>query len=81
MSETDLHCVFCRMSTSIRLGMVPLCTICRDQLYDFFWVSLVQLSMWVLGAISGYMFVVEEILLFIVLVIVKHRIPPPWENT
>ena len=81
MNEINLRCIFCRMSTSLRLGVVPLCSICRDQLYDFFWVSLVQISMWGLGAISGFMFVVEEILLFIVLVIVKHRIPPPWENT
>lgn len=68
------------MSTTIKLLALPLCPICRDQIYDFFWVTLVQVAMWVTGAINGYMFVAEEILLFIVLVIVKHKIPPPWEN-
>jgi len=76
--EDSSKCLFCRMSTTIKLLAVPLCSICRDQIYDFFWVTLVQLSMWAVGAINGYMFVAEEVLLFIVLVIVKHRIPPPW---
>ena len=81
MQETSPHCLFCRMETSFRLLLVPLCAICRDQVYDFAWVSLVQIAIFLLGGINGFMFVVEEILLFTVLVIVKHRIPPPWEET
>jgi len=56
------------------------CTICRDQLYDFFWVSLVQTTVWMFGGISGWFFVIDEILLFFVLVIVKHRLPSPWQG-
>jgi len=81
MNETGSHCLFCRMDTSFRLLRVPLCTICRDQVYDFAWVTLVQLVVWLSGGIDGYTFVIEEVLLFIVLVIVKHRIPPPWEGS
>ena len=81
MIETGSHCLFCRMSTSFRLLRVPLCAICRDQVYDFAWVTLVQLVVFLSGGINGYMFVIEEILLFIVLVIVKHRIKPPWERS
>lgn len=69
------------MDTSFRLLRVPLCNICRDQVYDFVWVTLVQLVVWLSGGIDGYTFVIEEVLLFIVLVIVKHRIPPPWEGS
>ena len=81
MNERGSHCLFCRMDTSFRLLRVPLCTICRDKVYDFVWVTLVQLVVWLSGGIDGYTFVVEEVLLFIVLVIVKHRIPPPWEGS
>ena len=81
MNDLNSRCLFCRMITSFRLLRVPLCTICRDQVYDFAWVTLVQLAVFLSGGISGYMFVVEEVLLFIVLVIVKHRIPPPWERS
>jgi len=68
------------MQTKIRFVGLPLCPICRDQLYDFFWVTLVQIGMLSFGVISGLMFVVEEVLLFVVLVIVKHRLPAPWEK-
>ena len=81
MNETGSHCLFCRMDTSFRLLRIPLCTICRDQVYDFAWVTIVQLVVWLSGGIDGYTFVIEEVLLFIVLVIVKHRIPPPWEGS
>lgn len=81
MKEISSHCLFCRMSTSFRLLRIPLCVICRDQVYDFAWVTLVQLVVLLSGGISGYMFAVEEVLLFIVLVIVKHRLPPPWEGS
>jgi len=67
--------------TSFKLLHVPLCDICRDQIYDFAWVSIVQLTVFSLGLINGYMFVIEEILLFIVLVIVKHRLPAPWDRS
>lgn len=80
MNISRARCLFCRMSTSFRLSKVPLCSICRDQVYDFFWVTVVQLTVWAFGLINGYMFVVEEVLLFFVLVIVKHRLPPPWEK-
>ena len=73
-------CLFCRMTTSFKLGWVSLCSICRDQVYDFAWVTIVQLCMLLTGAISGMMFLIEEVLLFFVLVIVKHRIPAPWDR-
>ena len=66
------------MQTPLRWLGMPLCTICRDQLYDFMWVSVVQTLVWILGGINGLFFVIDEILLFVVLVIVKHRIPLPW---
>ncbi len=72
------RCLFCFMQTPVRWLGMPLCTICRDQLYDFMWVSVVQIFVWILGGIDGLFFVIDEILLFVVLVIVKHRIPLPW---
>jgi hypothetical protein len=69
------------MSTSFRLLRTPLCDICRDQVYDFAWVTIVQLLVLLAGGINGFMFAIEEVLLFFVLVIVKHRIPPPWEDS
>ncbi len=51
-----------------------------DQLYDFLWVSVVQTIVWLLGGIDGLFFVIDEILLFLVLVVVKHRLPAPWEQ-
>jgi len=68
------------MTTNIKWLRIPLCTICRDQLYDFFWVTCVQIVVWLSGAISGVTFVIEEIVLFSVLVLVKHRIPVPWKH-
>jgi hypothetical protein len=59
---------------------VPVCPICRDQLYDFVWVSGIQTFFWLVGAINGLFFVIDEILLFIALVLVKHRLPAPWDR-
>ena len=67
------------MQTTLRWLGMPLCPICRDQLYDFLWVSVVQTLVWMLGGIDGWFFVIDEILLFVVLVIVKHRVPLPWK--
>ena len=72
------RCLFCRMPCSIRFLRVPMCAICRDQAYDFGWASAVQASLVAFGLLSGLTFVLEEVLLFTVLVIVKHRIQPPW---
>ncbi len=68
------------MQTPLRRLCIPVCPICRDQLYDFFWVSIVQTIVWLLGGIDGLFFVIDEILLFLVLVVVKHRLPAPWEQ-
>ena len=68
------------MQTSLRWLKVPVCPICRDQLYDFLWVSAVQSIVWLLGGIDGWFFVIDEVLLFIVLVLVKHRVPVPWRE-
>jgi hypothetical protein len=69
-------CPFCRMSTQRRLFRVPLCPICLEQSNDFLWVSAVQVLLLVAGAIDGLFFVVEEFLLFFVLIGIKHRLPP-----
>lgn len=76
-----MRCIFCRMNTSLKWLRLPLCSICRDQLYDFFWVTCVQIVFWLSGAVSGVTFVLEEVALFVVLVLVKHHIPVPWEKT
>ena len=68
------------MQTPLRWLGIPVCPICRDQLYDFFWVSIVQTIVWLLGGIDGLFFVIDEILLFLVLVVVKHRLPAAWEQ-
>jgi hypothetical protein len=68
------------MSTPYRFVGLPMCPICRDQSYDFLWASLVQTIVVVAGGMSGFFFVVDEALLFTVLVLVKHRIRPPWER-
>ena len=81
MDVTGFRCLFCRMNTSFKLLRVPLCDICRDQIYDFVWVTFVQLAILLLGGISGYTFLLEEILLFVVLVIVRHKVPPPWQGS
>ncbi len=83
MVETDVQrwkCIFCRMATDVRVSRVPLCPICLEQSNDFIWVSLVQLLLLSVGAISGFFFVIEEVLLFFVLVVVKHRVPSLLER-
>ena len=72
------RCWFCFMQTPIRWLGMPLCAICRDQLYDFFWVSAVQTLVWALGGIDDWFFVINEVALFIVPIFVKHRVPVPW---
>jgi hypothetical protein len=85
MPDTDRdqapwNCLFCRMRTGVRLFRIPVCPICRDQLQDFVWVSLVLLALVPTGFISGTQFVVEEVLLFAVLVLVKHRLPRVFDR-
>jgi hypothetical protein len=77
-APTTRRCLFCGMSSSIRFLRLPMCGICRDQAYDFLWASGVQASLVAAGLLSGLTFVVEEVLLFTVLVVVKHRLQPPW---
>lgn len=69
-------CLFCRMRTGVRILRIPLCAICKDQVHDFVWVSLIQSGLVVVGVMGGLLFVVDELLLFIVLVVVKHKMPP-----
>ena len=68
------------MRTSLRWLGIPVCPISHDPSYDFLWVSAVQTIVWLLGGIDGLFFVVDEILLFLVLVVVKHRLPAPREQ-
>lgn len=74
------RCLFCRMHTGVRLIRVPLCSICRDQLQDFVWASGIQGALVAVGLIGGLQFVVEELLLFGVLVLVKHRLPAIFDR-
>lgn len=74
------RCWFCLMQTTLTWLRIPICTICRYQVYDFLWVSAVQTIVWLLGGIDVWFFVIDEVLLFIVLVIVKHRLPTPWRH-
>ena len=76
--EPRRRCVFCRMPTELRFLRLPMCSICRDQTYDFIWASGVNAAVAWPAGLSGRYFVVEEALLFVVLVIVKHRVPAPW---
>ena len=78
--EGPWHCLFCRMRTGVRLFGLPVCPICRDQLQDFVWVSGVQGSLVLAGLLSGLQFAVEEVLLFGVLVLVKHRLPSVFDR-
>ena len=71
-------CPFCRMPTDFRFVGIFMCAICRDQFYDFLWASGVQGAVVVVFQLGGVVFLVEEVLLFVVLVLVKHRLPPPW---
>ena len=79
-TEAPWRCLFCRMRTGVRLFRIPVCTICHDQLQDFVWVSLVLLALVPTGFISGAQFAVEEVLLFGVLVLVKHRLPRAFDR-
>jgi hypothetical protein len=74
------RCLFCRMRTSVKLFRIPVCPICRDQLQDFVWVSAIQGSLVAVGFIGGLQFAVEEVLLFGVLVLVKHRLPSLFDR-
>jgi hypothetical protein len=74
------RCLFCRMSTGVRLFGIPLCGICRDQVQDFVWVSSIQGALVAAGFISGLQFAVEEALLFGVLVVAKHRLPSIFDR-
>ena len=47
---------------------------------DFIWVSGIQGSLVAAGFISGLQFAVEEVLLFSVLVLVKHRLPSIFDR-
>ena len=78
--QAPWRCLFCRMRTGVRLFRIPVCAICRDQLQDFVWVSLVLMALVPTGFISGTQFVVEEVLLFGVLVLVKHRLPRVFDR-
>jgi hypothetical protein len=78
--EQIARCVFCRMRTDFSYLGLPLCGICRDQVYDFLWASGVQAMVALVGGLSGFFFVMEEVLLFVVLVLVRHRLKPPWER-
>ncbi len=74
------RCPFCRMHTGVRLFRIPLCPICRDQMQDFVWVSAIQGALVAAGFISGLQFAVEELLLFGILVVVKHRLPSIFDR-
>lgn len=80
VTEKQHRCVFCRMSTTLRFLRLNVCEICRDQVYDFLWVSAVQALVSVVFALGVLFFLVEEVLLFGVLIFVKHRFPPPWQR-
>ena len=80
VTESRHKCLFCRMNTTIRFLRLNVCAICRDQVYDFLWVSVVQVIVNVVFQLGGLVFIVEEVLLFAVLVVVKHRLPPPWQK-
>ena len=57
-------------------ALAPLCAICWEQLNDFIWVSFVQVALLAFGAVDGLFFVIEEVLLFFVLIVIKHRVRP-----
>ena len=78
--EAPWRCLFCHMRTGVRLFRISVCAICRDQVQDFVWVSVVLLALVPTGFISGVQFVVEALLLFGVLVLVKHRLPSIFDR-
>jgi hypothetical protein len=69
------RCSFCRMHTGVKLFGIPVCQICQDQVQDFVLVSGILGALVASGFLSGLQFAVEEVLLFGVLVLVKHRLP------
>jgi len=73
-------CLFCRMHTGVRLFRVPVCHICRDQLQDFVWASGIQGALVAVGLLGGMQFLVEELFLFGVLVVIKHRLPSIFDR-
>ena len=79
-NRSPWRCLFCRMDTGVRLFGIPVCGICHDQIQDFVWVSIVLLALVPTGFISGTQFIVEELLVFSVLVLVKHRVPSFFER-
>lgn len=79
-AEPAARCLFCRMKSVGRFLRIPVCAICWDQLYDFVWASGVQGAVALAFGLGGGVFLVEEVLLFAVLVLVKHRVNPPWER-
>lgn len=80
VTEAHHKCLFCHMRTTLRFLRLNVCEICRDQLYDFLWVSGVQALVTLAFNLGGMVFLVQEILLFWVLIVVKHRLPPPWQR-
>jgi hypothetical protein len=68
------------MPTGVRLFRIPVCAICRDQVQDFVWVSVLQGSLVVAGFLTSFQFLIEELLLFGVLVVVKHRLPSIFDR-
>ncbi len=80
VTESRHKCLLCRMNTTLHFLLLNVCEICRDQVYDFLWVSGVQALVTVTFDLGGLVFLVQEILLFLVLIIVKHRFPPPWQG-
>tara|TARA_R110002049_G_scaffold189977_1_gene358581 strand:+ start:5802 stop:6065 length:264 start_codon:yes stop_codon:yes gene_type:complete len=78
--EAQKKCLFCHMNTIHRYLRVNVCEICRDQLFDFVWVTVVQAIVVVVFALGPLFFIVEEVLLFAVLIFIKHRFPPPWQH-
>ena len=73
--DESWRCLFCRMHTGVRLFRIPVCHICRDQVQDFVWVSVLQLVLVLVGFTTVSQFIVEEVLLFVILVLVKHQLP------
>lgn len=75
IDSSPWRCLFCRMRTGVRLFEIPVCEICRDQVHDFLWASAMLGMMIPIGVITGLQFLVEELLLFVALILVKHRFP------
>lgn len=69
------RCLFCRMPTGVRLFRLPVCHICHDQVQDFVWASAIQGVLVTVGVLGGLQFLAEELFLFGVLVVIKHRLP------